>query len=169
MANIDVNQTNKHGEGAIHVAAGLGQLEILKVLATKGGNLGLVDNRGDSAVYWAARQGHVDVIQHLVSQGVHVNMQNKVRHNFYLRRRYLIQNIEHHFIILSLLFSSIYLLSSFFSRDQKTNQNGESCLHTACNYGHTSTVEYLTSIHTNLDLQDVVSLFFIFYTVLPLF
>ena len=78
MANIDVNQTNKHGEGAIHVAAGLGQLDILKVLATKGGNLGLVDNRGDSAIYWAARQGHVDVIQHLVSQGVHVNMQNKV-------------------------------------------------------------------------------------------
>ena len=78
MANIDVNQTNKHGEGAIHVAAGLGQLDILKVLATKGGNLGLVDNRGDSAIYWAARQGHVEVIQHLVSQGVHVNQQNKV-------------------------------------------------------------------------------------------
>ena len=78
MANIDVNQTNKHGEGAIHVAAGLGQLDILKVLATKGGNLGLVDNRGDSAMYWAARQGHAEVIQHLVSQGVHVNQQNKV-------------------------------------------------------------------------------------------
>ena len=82
MANIDVNQTNKHGEGAIHVAAGLGQLDILKVLATKGGNLGLVDNRGDSAIYWAARQGHTDVIQHLVSQGVHVNMQNKVKSLF---------------------------------------------------------------------------------------
>ena len=79
MANIDVNQTNKHGEGAIHVAAGLGQLEILKVLALKGGNLGIVDDRGDSAVYWAARQGHEDVIQYLVAQGVHVNQQNKVR------------------------------------------------------------------------------------------
>ena len=29
-------QTNKHGEGAIHVAAGLGQLDILKMLAAKG-------------------------------------------------------------------------------------------------------------------------------------
>ncbi len=45
MANIDVNQTNKHGEGAIHVAAGLGQLDILKMLAAKGGNLGMVDQR----------------------------------------------------------------------------------------------------------------------------
>ena len=29
-------QTNKHGEGAIHVAAGLGQIDILKMLAAKG-------------------------------------------------------------------------------------------------------------------------------------
>ena len=37
--NLILFQTNKHGEGAIHVAAGLGQLEILKILASKGGNL----------------------------------------------------------------------------------------------------------------------------------
>ena len=49
-----------------------------QVLAKKGGNLGMVDNRGDSAVYWAARQGHQDVVQYLISQGVHVNQQNKV-------------------------------------------------------------------------------------------
>ena len=73
MANIDVNQTNKHGEGAIHVAAGLGQLDILKMLAAKGGNLGMVDYRGDSAIYWAARQGHEDIIRYLLSQGVHLN------------------------------------------------------------------------------------------------
>lgn len=54
------------------------------------------------------------------------------------------------------------MLNSNFT--SKTNKNGESCLHTACNYGHTQTVEYLTSIHTSLDLQDVVSLFhFIFF------
>ncbi|XP_071743998.1 death-associated protein kinase 1 isoform X5 [Lepeophtheirus salmonis] len=77
MANIDVNQTNKHGEGAVHIAAGLGQMDVLKALANKGANIGLVDNQGDSAVYWAARQGHEDIIQYLVSQGVHINQQNK--------------------------------------------------------------------------------------------
>ena len=51
---------------------------IFQVLAKKGGNLGMVDNRGDSAVYWAARQGHHHVVQYLISQGVHVNQQNKV-------------------------------------------------------------------------------------------
>ena len=55
---------------------------IFQVLAKKGGNLGMVDNRGDSAVYWAARQGHHHVVQYLISQGVHVNQQNKVKkHN----------------------------------------------------------------------------------------
>ena len=71
-------QTNKHGEGAIHVAAGLGQIDILKMLAAKGGNLGMVDLRGDSAIYWSARQGHEDIIKYLLSQGVHLNQQNKV-------------------------------------------------------------------------------------------
>ena len=56
----------------------LGQLDILKMLAAKGGNLGMVDHRGDSAIYWAARQGHEDLIRYLLSQGVHLNQQNKV-------------------------------------------------------------------------------------------
>lgn len=30
MASIDVNQTNRHGESAIHVAAGFGRLDIIK-------------------------------------------------------------------------------------------------------------------------------------------
>ena len=58
--------------------SGLGQLDILKMLAAKGGNLGMVDHRGDSAIYWAARQGHEDIIRYLLSQGVHLNQQNKV-------------------------------------------------------------------------------------------
>lgn len=78
IANIDVNQTNKHGEGAVHVAAGLGQLGLLKILVEKGGDLGLLDNRGDGPLYWAARQGHEDVLHYLVAQGVYVNQQNKV-------------------------------------------------------------------------------------------
>ena len=78
VANIDINQTNKHGESGVHIAAGLGRLEMLRVLAGHGANLGQVDTQGDSAVYWAARQGHAQAIQYLVEQGVHVNQQNKV-------------------------------------------------------------------------------------------
>ncbi len=67
------------GEGAVHVAAGLGQLDILKALAAKGADLNLTDYRGDSPIFWAARQGHEDIIQYLVSQGAQINQQNKVK------------------------------------------------------------------------------------------
>lgn len=79
MASIDVNQSNKQGESSIHIAAGFGRLEIMKILAQKGANLGLVDHQGDSTIVWAARQGHTETIKYLVSQGVHLNMINKVR------------------------------------------------------------------------------------------
>ena len=78
VANIDVNQCNKHGESGVHIAAGLGRLEMLKVLMSHGANLGAVDSAGDSGMSWAARQGHSQVLQFLVEQGVHVNQQNKV-------------------------------------------------------------------------------------------
>ena len=78
VANIDVNQSNKHGESGVHIAAGLGRLEMLKVLLSHGANLGALDSAGDSGVSWAARQGHSAVLQFLVEQGVHVNQQNKV-------------------------------------------------------------------------------------------
>ena len=78
MASIDVNQSNRHGESSIHVAAGFGRLEIVKFLTEKGANLGIIDNQGDSAIVWAARQGHVHIIKYMLAQGVHLNQQNNV-------------------------------------------------------------------------------------------
>ena len=78
MASIDINQTNKHGECAVHIAAGFGRTKILRYLSEKGSNLGLIDNQGDSAIVWAARQGYPEVIKFLVSKGVHLNQLNKV-------------------------------------------------------------------------------------------
>ena len=77
MAHIDLNQTNLQGEGAVHIAAGNGQLEILKLLSSNGASLGITDARGDSGLHWAARGSHLDVMKFLVSKGVHVNLQNK--------------------------------------------------------------------------------------------
>ena len=36
MASIDVNQSNRHGESAVHIAAGFGRIGMLKILAEKG-------------------------------------------------------------------------------------------------------------------------------------
>ena len=89
VANIDVNQTNKHGESGVHIAAGLGRLEMLQVLGGHGADLAALDSQGDSAVYWAARQGHTPVIEYLVTQGVRVDQQNKVRSGVCIKRQQL--------------------------------------------------------------------------------
>ena len=81
---ISVNLISGSGECGVHIAAGLGRLEMLKVretyiciniiriiiilllhqvLVAHGANLGVADQQGDSAVYWAARQGHAPVIR----------------------------------------------------------------------------------------------------------
>ncbi|KAK8741005.1 hypothetical protein OTU49_017411, partial [Cherax quadricarinatus] len=71
--NIDVNMANKHGESAIHLSCGLGQLEALRFLVKKGGSLDATDAQGDTPLHWAARQGHAHVIAYLIEQGAQIN------------------------------------------------------------------------------------------------
>ena len=49
-----------------------------------------------------------------------------------------------------MIFFVYYIFVNFF-------QSGESCLHAGCRYGHASVLQYLATIHTNIDLQDNVS------------
>lgn len=68
----------QHGESAIHLSCGLGQLDALKFLVKKGGSLDATDGQGDTPLHWAARQGHAHIIAYLVEQGAQINTQNKV-------------------------------------------------------------------------------------------
>lgn len=77
MAKIDPNVANRQGEASVHVAAGVGQLEVVQVLRSKGANLDAVDERGDSAATWAARHGHPAVLGYLISEGADVDCRNK--------------------------------------------------------------------------------------------
>ena len=137
VANIDVNQTNKHGESGVHIAAGLGRLEMLRVLGGHGADLTKLDSQGDSAVYWAARQGHTPVIEYLVTQGVRVDQQNKVSEGEQLAAVLM-------FLVL------LYFVFHF-------SQLGEACIHTGCKYGHTGVIQYLVTRTDNIDCQDHVS------------
>lgn len=69
----------QHGETAIHLSCGLGQLDALKFLVKKGGGLETTDTQGDTPLHWAARQGHAHIIAYLIEQGAQINTQNKVR------------------------------------------------------------------------------------------
>lgn len=142
MANMDVNQTNQHGEAAIHVSAGLGQLEILKIIVSKGGNLGIVDNRGNSVLYWAAREGHVNVVQFLVSKGVLVTMQNKSGESCL----HAACNYGHTSTVQ-------YLTSINLNLDlQDIHQN--TCLHVAAWHGFTKIILFLWQSKANIHLKN---------------
>ncbi|KAG8185786.1 hypothetical protein JTE90_000766 [Oedothorax gibbosus] len=80
ISKIDPNHCNKHGETAVHIASGLGHLNVVKFLHSKKANIKALDSHGDSAIYWAARQGHDQVIRYLYEEGVSVDIQNKVGH-----------------------------------------------------------------------------------------
>ena len=70
----------QHGESAIHLSCGLGQLDALRFLVKKGGGIEATDAQGDTPLHWAARQGHAHIIAYLIEQGAQINTQNKVRY-----------------------------------------------------------------------------------------
>ncbi|KAH7957307.1 hypothetical protein HPB52_017281 [Rhipicephalus sanguineus] len=131
-----------HGETAVHIAAGLAQLQILKLLHSKGANLKLSDSHGDSAMYWAARQGHTDVIQYLWENGVSVDCQNKSGETaLHVAARY-----GHH--------PAVKLLCSFGANINVTDEEGETPIHTASARGHLESVRCLLEAGADPDLLD---------------
>ena len=142
LADIDLNQTNLQGEGAVHIAAGKGQLEILKILALKGGNLGLSDARGDSGLHWATRGGHLDTMKYLLSEGVHVNKQNKFG-----------ETSLH--LGCSGGYSGVaeYLISTHANPNIQDN-NGDTALHVAARHGCSKIVLLLWESKANLNIKN---------------
>ncbi|XP_050050715.1 death-associated protein kinase 1-like isoform X1 [Dermacentor andersoni] len=140
MSHINPNQSNKHGETAVHIASGLAQLQILKLLHSKGANLKLADSHGDSAMYWAARQGHTDVIQYLWENGVSVDCQNKSGETaLHVAARY-----GHH--------PAVKLLCSFGANINVADEHGDTALHIAAWHGFPTIMHVLceAGAHTHL-------------------
>ncbi|KAL5482195.1 hypothetical protein EMCRGX_G022490 [Ephydatia muelleri] len=74
---VDVNEPNKHGETALHIASGYGRLNMVKMLHQFGAHVDAEDKMGDTPLYWATRYGYSEVVQYLKEQGASVNHQNK--------------------------------------------------------------------------------------------
>ncbi len=68
--NIDFEQTNRHQETALMMAALKGQLTIVKDIVQRGAE---IDRTGWSPLHYAASNGHLDVVRYLVEQGANVD------------------------------------------------------------------------------------------------
>ncbi|KAL1139815.1 hypothetical protein AAG570_006792 [Ranatra chinensis] len=73
-ANID--QTNKNGETALHLAAAYGRDEMARHLVMCGANVALVDSQGDTSLIHAARHASTNILLLLIKVGACVCTQN---------------------------------------------------------------------------------------------
>ncbi|KAG1714864.1 Death-associated protein kinase 1 [Nymphon striatum] len=172
---IDPDMTNKHGESAVHIAAGVGHLDILKFLQSKGADINLLDNNGDSTICWAARQGHSHIIKYLVSEDVSVHTRNKADETaLHIAARYghsdAIQTLcavgcdvnaydEHgetslHIAVWHGFPKIVYVLCQHGANVNLRDKEEESPLHCAANRGHAESVKCLLDSRAIVDLQN---------------
>ncbi|XP_061528302.1 death-associated protein kinase 1 isoform X3 [Phycodurus eques] len=77
LNNYDVNQPNKHGTPPLLIAAGCGNVDIIKLLMRKGAHIQTHDKSGANAIYYAARHGHVDTLKFLHANKCPLDIQDK--------------------------------------------------------------------------------------------
>lgn len=140
--NVDINMGSRHGETAVHIAAGLGHLETLQFLQSKRADIEKSDHRGDTPIYWAARQGHVNVVKYLKEEGVAVDHQNNAGEgSLHVAARY-----GHSAVVQ-------YLCNSGADVNLQ-DQHGETALHIAVWHGFPSIVQTLCHSGAKLNLRD---------------
>ncbi|GIY19026.1 death-associated protein kinase dapk-1 [Caerostris darwini] len=175
ISHIDPNYCNKHGETAVHIAAGLGHLNVVKFLHSKKANIRALDSHGDSAIYWAARQGHEQVIRYLYEEGVSVDIQNKAKETaLHVASRYGHTNAvallcrcctdvnlpdEHgetalHIGVWHGFPKIVDTLCNFGAKTNLRNKEEETPLHCAAARGHTDCVRSLLDAGVDLNLVD---------------
>ncbi|KAF0720286.1 Aste57867_430 [Aphanomyces stellatus] len=127
---IDVNLQTKEGATPLYVAAGNGNLNVVKFLIERKANVALGHNSGWSPLHIACSKGHMGVINYLLQ---HIPIDIQTNHGS----------------------TPLHLASTYGKLDvvqrliaQKANTklvdtNGWSALHDACSNGHMEVVRYL--------------------------
>ncbi|KAK2175663.1 hypothetical protein NP493_714g01011 [Ridgeia piscesae] len=138
----DINYANKHGETALHVAASVGHVDIVRYLWSKDIDIKATDKNGDDALYTAARQGHVDIVQFLKEQGAEINNQNKSGETaLHVAARYGHTNI-------------IEFLCTAGAQVNLQDKDEETPLHCAAARGNTDCVKALLSNRASINLLE---------------
>ena len=76
--NVDLCKANK--SNALHYAAKLGDMMLIKLIVAAGCNLNMTNWGGNTAVLIACRFGHRDVVQYLLESGAQIDICNRLGH-----------------------------------------------------------------------------------------
>ena len=104
----------------------------VKKLLNNGCDINSTDSSGYSALHYAARSNHIDLVRYLISNGSCVNCTTRAGGETPLHRAAYMGNLE----IIQLLYSSggSILLQ---------NNDGQTCLHKACQRNHYDVVKFI--------------------------
>lgn len=76
-SGMDINQTNKYGEMAVHYAAALGQMAVLEWLYAHGASFRHGNDMGATPLHMAVSHSRDDVVLFMLERGVDPNLQTK--------------------------------------------------------------------------------------------
>ena len=107
-------------------------LSRIKQLLDKGFDINSTDSSGYTALHYAARNNHVDLVRFLISNGACVNCSTRAGGDTPLHRAVYMGNLE---IVQCLVGNGASILLQ--------NNDGQICLHKACQRNHTGIVKFL--------------------------
>lgn len=140
--HVDVDQTNKNGETALHLAAAGGQDEMARLLLMCGANTGIADIQGDTPLIHAARHASINILTLLIKGGASVSIQNQ-EGDTALHVAAAWGELE----IVKILVENGALLHI-------PNHLGQLPLHIAIHRRHSHVAMYLLNCGTDFDLHD---------------
>ena len=74
---VSPNAVDAHGRSGLHMAAGNGHTEVVKLLVEKGATVGLENAEGSTPLHWACLNGHVKIVEYLLDKGAKLSSCNK--------------------------------------------------------------------------------------------
>ncbi|XP_034241726.1 death-associated protein kinase dapk-1-like isoform X2 [Thrips palmi] len=142
---VDINCTNKRGDGALHIVVRLGDHEALKLLQDHGADVNLANSLGDTPAILAARHGDKESLCILIDAGADLSLANKEG-----------ETCLHTACNLGDAALLSFICSQPNINIDQQDLDGNSALHIACIHGHLDCSKSLIASGATLDLPNSV-------------
>ncbi|NXN89694.1 DAPK1 kinase, partial [Bombycilla garrulus] len=142
LTNYDVNQPNKHGTPPLLIAAGCGNIQMLRLLLKRGSRIDIQDKAGSNAIYWASRHGHIETLKFLSDNECPLDIKDKSGETaLHVAARYGHVDV-------------VQFLCSIGSNPNFQDKEEETPLHCAAWHGYYSVAKALCEAGCNVNIKN---------------